>query len=229
MPEQKVMQVDLIIKQIQDKLRDGSLKPGEKIPSERILAEQCNTTRGYIRKALQKLEHYGVLEIIPQKGIYIPLIKPVTLDALINNILTFKEHDIANLIETRTNLEIFSAKLAAQRGDANDMERLKNLHEQFILAYKEGRSTLEEDHLFHLSIAKATKNSVLESLITLITPEIIAMNRDFKENYHVVIKNSILEHEKILEGILLKDPQKASIAMAEHMENSKERRIDPSQ
>lgn len=225
MSQQKTNQIDLIIKQIQDQLRDGSLKPGEKIPSERVLAQQCNTSRGYIRKALQKLEHYGVLEIRPQKGIYIPRIKPVTLDALINNILSFTEHDIVNLMETRTNLEVFAASLAAKRSDSSDLQNIRKSHENFIEAFNEGRATLEEDHLFHLSIAKATKNPVLESLITLITPEIISMNRNFKENYTVVVKNSINEHEKIMEGIESKDPERASAAMEEHMKNSRKRRI----
>ena len=228
MSEHKQFQVDNIIKQLQEKLREGTLKPGEKIPSERVLADEFNTTRGYIRKAIQRLEHYGVLEVFPQKGIYIPLIKPVTLDALINNILNFNDHDIASLLETRSNLEIFAARLAANRGSESDFEMIQKSHIEFIASYKEGNSTLEEDHLFHLSIAKATKNSVLESLITLITPEIIAMNRNFKEDYSVVVKNSINEHASIVEAILAKDAEQAARMMAIHMEKSQTRRMNPS-
>jgi len=228
MSEQKISQVDIIITHLQAKLRDGTLKPGEKIPSERILAEELHTTRGYIRKAIQRLEHYGVLEVVPQKGIYLPLIKPVTLDALINNILNFNEHDIISLLETRANLEIFAARLAATRGSDEDFKNIKNSHEQFIVSYQEGNSTLEEDHLFHLSIAKATQNSVLESLITLITPEIIAMNRNFKENYSVVVKKSIEEHAAIVDSILARDANQAAHMMAIHMEESQKRRMNPS-
>ena len=142
MPEQKVMQVDLIIKQIQDKLRDGSLKPGEKIPSERILAEQCNTTRGYIRKALQKLEHYGVLEIIPQKGIYIPLIKPVTLDALINNMKNELEILTKNLAtassdeETKEPKESFEEKIKSICAKYNLSDREADILQHIVYGYK---------------------------------------------------------------------------------------------
>ncbi len=228
MSDPKNSQVDTIIKQLQEKLRDGSLKPGEKIPSERVLADEFNTTRGYIRKAIARLEHYGVLEVAPQKGIYIPLIQPVTLDALINNILNFNDHDILSLLETRSNLEIFSARLAATRGNDADFNIIKKSHDEFIASYEEGNSTLEEDHLFHLAIAKATKNSVLESLITLVTPEIIAMNRNFKEDYSVVVKNSINEHASIVDAILAKDAQQAAHMMAIHMEKSQMRRMNPS-
>ena len=63
--------VDVIIHELQRMLRAETIKPGGKIPSERMLAERLKTSRGYVRKALQKLEFYGVLEIRPQKGIYL--------------------------------------------------------------------------------------------------------------------------------------------------------------
>ncbi|NQT58485.1 MAG: FadR family transcriptional regulator [Bacteroidetes bacterium] len=219
-------QVDNIIQKLQEMLREGVLESGKKIPSERVLAERFRTTRGYVRKALQKLEFYGVLKIVPQKGIYVSSIRPNALDVLMTNVLTVDIHDMPSLIETRSNLEIFSANLAAERGDAKDFQRIEEAHNEFIKAYENDKPTLEEDHLFHLAIVKASKNTVLQTLITLITPEIIAMNKDFKENMKEMHKKSLYEHKAILKSLLARDPAASAEAMSQHMMQSRSRRLD---
>ncbi|WP_319416976.1 FadR/GntR family transcriptional regulator [Marispirochaeta aestuarii] len=219
--------VDVIIHELQRMLRAETIKPGGKIPSERMLAERLKTSRGYVRKALQKLEFYGVLEIRPQKGIYLSGMRPIALDALITNIRNFDAFALEDLIETRSYLEIFSARLAAERGDSEDHTRIAQANEDFQQAFKLKRSTLEEDHLFHLAIVKASKNKVLESLITQITPEIIAMNKNFKEDQNLVFKSSLHEHEDVLKNILNRNPAGAAAAMENHMKQSRIRRLDP--
>ncbi|ORC35173.1 hypothetical protein B4O97_10625 [Marispirochaeta aestuarii] len=219
--------VDVIIHELQRMLRAETIKPGGKIPSERMLAERLKTSRGYVRKALQKLEFYGVLEIRPQKGIYLSGMRPIALDALITNIRNFDAFALEDLIETRSYLEIFSARLAAERGDSEDHTRIAQANEDFQQAFKLKRSTLEEDHLFHLAIVKASKNKVLESLITQITPEIIAMNKNFKEDQNLVFKSSLHEHEDVLKNILNRNPAGAAAAMENHMMQSRIRRLDP--
>ncbi len=225
MGEQKEHPVDRILRKIQDMIHKGAISSGSRMPSERVLAEELNTTRGYVRIALQRLEHYGVLTIVPQKGIYVSPIKSITLESIINNILRFKAHEIADLMETRKPLEIEAARLAAIRGTEKDIAEIVQAHRNFEQAYRAGQTTLEEDHLFHLAIAKAAGNTVLESLITLITPEIISMNKDFVEEYEIVKKHSLDEHLAIVESIEQKDPEAASLAMSVHMDNSIERRV----
>ncbi len=220
--------VDIIIHEIQQLLRNETFQPGMKIPSERVLAERFSTTRGYVRKALQKLEFYGVLEIRPQKGIYISAIRPMALDALITNILNFDAFDLEDLMEARTNLEIFSSRLAALRGTEEDLLRIREAHRAFEEAFEASRYTLEEDHLFHLAIVKASGNKVLQSLITQITPEIIAVNKHFKEDPDKVLKNSLKEHKRILNAIIRGDAVEAAAAMEAHMDASRERRLDTS-
>ncbi|WP_319561980.1 FadR/GntR family transcriptional regulator [Marispirochaeta sp.] len=219
--------VDVIIQELQKMLRAETIKPGGKIPSERILTDKLKTSRGYVRKALQKLEFYGVLEIRPQRGIYLSGMRPIALDALITNIRNFDAFTMEDLIETRSYLEIFSARLAAERGDSGDYARITKANEDFQQAFKLKSSTLEEDHLFHLAIVKASKNKVLESLITQITPEIIAMNKNFKEDQNLVFKNSLHEHEDVLKNILDRNPEGAAAAMENHMSESRSRRLDP--
>ena len=61
----------LIIAEIKSLINLKNLEPGEKLPSERLLAERLGVTRGSIRNAIQKLEFYGLLKSMPQSGTFI--------------------------------------------------------------------------------------------------------------------------------------------------------------
>jgi GntR family transcriptional repressor for pyruvate dehydrogenase complex len=58
-----------VLEHIQVLLNSGSLKPGDRLPSERQLSESFNVTRGYVRKALQRLEYYGLVRTFPSAGL----------------------------------------------------------------------------------------------------------------------------------------------------------------
>jgi len=214
-----------VINHIRSLIADGTYKPGMRLPSERIMAGTMNTTRGYIRKALQRLELYGIVEIRPQSGVYIVEMGTIALDGLISNILTMNPRTIVDFIETRSQLESFSAKLAAERADESHRIAIVKAHEAYIRAFHLDEKTLEMDHLFHLAIVRASGNSVLQSLITLLTPDIIALNRDFVEEHSGNYRNTPEEHQKIVDAILARDSDTASAAMSAHMKASRIRRI----
>ena len=214
-----------VIDHIRSLIADGTYKPGMRLPSERIMAETMNTTRGYIRRALQRLELYGIVDIRPQSGVYIAEMGMIALDSLISNILTMTPKTVVDFIETRSHLEAFSAKLAAERAD--DFHRLAIIqaHDAYIRAFHLDEKTLETDHLFHLAIVRASANSVLQSLIAILTPDIIALNRNFVEEHNGNYRKTPEEHQKIVDAILRRDSKAASAAMSAHMKASRIRRI----
>ena len=214
-----------VIDHIRSLIADGTYKPGMRLPSERVLADTMHTTRGYIRKALQRLELYGVITIRPQSGIYIAEMGAAALDGLISNILTMDPQTVWDFIETRSHLEILSAGLAAERANEENLENIRIAHRNFINAFEKGKKTLETDHLFHLAIVKASENRVLQSLISLLTPDIIALNRDFVEKDQVNNRNTPEEHQRIVDSIESGEPDAASAAMSRHMDASRIRRM----
>ena len=60
--------VDLIISQINNLIKSGALKPGDRLPSERKLAEHLGVTRTQVRDAINKLQFYGIVRVNPQSG-----------------------------------------------------------------------------------------------------------------------------------------------------------------
>ena len=62
---------DIIIRSIRQHLLNGEMKPGDRLPAERKLAEEYGVSRNYVREALKALEGYGIVETRPQSGTFI--------------------------------------------------------------------------------------------------------------------------------------------------------------
>ena len=207
---------DFIITKIQELINYKNLEPGDKLPSERMLAEKFGVSRSNLREAIQKLEFYGLLISNPQSGTFVAKIGQVAMNGMIDDILRLEDSDFRSLVETRILLELKTVRLAATRRTEKD---LKNM-EEALSAYKKkvlnGEDAVQEDLLFHLAIAEASGNSTMNTLMLLITPEIIT---NF-EKHHVCDKNQaflgIQEHRDIYEAIKKGDTQLAKAKMKTH-------------
>ena len=206
----------LIISEIKLLINKKNLEPGEKLPSERLLAERIGVTRGSIRNAIQKLEYYGLLKSMPQSGTFISNLGRAALNGMIDQILNLPEPDFKSLVETRIFLEIKSVRFTAARHTSEDLKHIEQALENYRSKTLAGEESVEEDLLFHLAIAQASHNPSLNQLMLSITPQIIT---DF-EKYHVcksdMALNAIKEHEAIVDAIRTKDPDEAELMMKEH-------------
>ncbi|WP_117885778.1 FadR/GntR family transcriptional regulator [Aureibaculum luteum] len=205
-----------IISKIRDLINYKNLEPGEKLPSERMLSEKFDVSRSSIREAIQKLEFYGLLKSIPQSGTFVANIGTIGMNGMIDGILSLKDPDFKSLVQTRILLELETARLAATTRNKKDLEQIKEALDAFNEKVLKGEDAVQEDLLFHLAIAQASGNSTLNSLMLIITPEIIT---NF-EKYHVCDKNQaflgIQEHTNIYEAIKNKKPQVAKQKMKDH-------------
>ncbi len=205
-----------IISQIRDLINYKNLEPGDKLPSERTLSEKFNVSRSNIREAIQKLEFYGLLCSIPQSGTFVANIGVTALNGMIEDILRLDEPDFRSLVETRILLELKTAGLAALRRDENDLKLMKDALDAYNDKVMKGEDAVQEDLLFHLAIARASKNSSMNILMLMITPGIIT---NF-EKHHVCDASQtflgIQEHIDIYEAIKNKDPKLAKEKMKEH-------------
>lgn len=205
-----------IIAKIKEFIEYKNLEPGDKLPSERMLSEKFSVSRSNIREAIQKLEFYGILKSRPQSGTFIANIGRVAMLGMLDDILNLVEPDFKSLVETRILLELKTVRLAALRRTEEDLEKLAATLEAYKTKVLNGDDAVEEDLLFHLAIAKASKNSTMNTFMLTITPEIIT---NF-EKYHVCDSNlsfeGIKEHEDIFNAIKLQDPALAKAKMKTH-------------
>ncbi|MFD2588707.1 FadR/GntR family transcriptional regulator [Croceitalea marina] len=205
-----------IIAKLRDLIEYKNLEPGDKLPSERMLSEKFGVSRSNIREAIQKLEFYGILYSKPQSGTFIADIGRVAMSGMMEDILGLEEPDFKSLVETRILLELKTVRLAALRRTEEDLEALQSALNAYKKKVLNKEDALEEDLLFHLAIAKASKNSSMNTFMLIITPEIIT---NF-EKYHVCDSNQsfkgIQEHEDIFMAIKDQNPKRAKEMMKVH-------------
>jgi len=211
--------VDKIIKQIRNLITSGQLNSGDRLPSERQLASTLGVSRSYVRDAIRKLEFYGILRTMPQSGTVISGMGITALEGLITDVLAIEEADFASLVETRVILEINAATLAAKKRTSEDIIALRNALSAYETKLSETQQATEEDLLFHLTIAEASKNKVLKSLMLIITPDILKNYAELKVCNSITVQKTIQEHRDILEYIVKQDVQGVKNAMKKHLQD----------
>ncbi|WP_163397726.1 FadR/GntR family transcriptional regulator [Flavobacterium fluviatile] len=211
--------INTIIAQIRDYMNYKNLEPGDKLPSERMLSDKFNVSRNSVRDAIQKLEFYGILNSMPQSGTFVANIGVIAMNGIIEDILRLEESDFKSLVETRILLELKTVRLACIRRTQDDLKKMKLALDAYSEKAMNGEEAVQEDLLFHLAIAKASGNSTINTLMLIITPEIIT---NF-EKYHVCDENQavkgIEEHLNIYNAIKDQNPTLAKQKMKEHFKS----------
>lgn len=211
--------VDAIIQQIKQLITLGKLKPGDRLPAERVLAESFGVGRGYVREAIMKLEFFGLLKTSPQSGTYVAGLSIKILDSLLTDVINLNKEDFGALLEARYFLEIMAVTIAAERRTDADIEALHLALEEHQKNVEQGYNAFEDDMLFHLKIAAATKNKVIESMMLIIVPDLIKYIVENKSCGVDRSNKAIEEHKNILDAIILKDVAAAKKAMHLHLED----------
>lgn len=158
---------DRIISQIQE----GQYRAGDRLPTERELAEQLGVGRTSVREGLRFLEKLGVLEIRQGMG---TVVRSLSLGEVfehlvpVQTIIELPDRDVRDIMHVRRVLEAESAQLAAQHATDRQLGRLEELLHGMAASLEKPRDYLEMDLEFHVVVAEAASNPVLAQLVNLI-------------------------------------------------------------
>lgn len=208
---------ELIIKEIRRLLNNGDLKPGDRLPAERKLAEQFEVSRTHVREAIKKLEFYGVVKTLPQSGTIIAGMEISALDGLISDMLKLDNYDFFSLVEMRVILEREAARLCAMRRTEQDITELEQALAEYIEVMDDDKLSVEKDFIFHRKIASASKNMVLKSMLLIITPDILNIYNKQKVCDNVK-SHTKEEHIELVKFIKNGDTEKAGELMEKHLQ-----------
>lgn len=160
---------DQIVEHFEQQVMGNLLRPGDRLPPERDLSERFHVSRTVVREAIKALHEKGLVGIRPGSGTYIV---PVEGQAVLNSMTLYvKTQRVAlhNLIEARHLLEPEIAALAAQRAEAEDLEKMHQLLEEMDQHLDSAEEFVNADVGFHLALAEATHNPVLPIFIQSIS------------------------------------------------------------
>ena len=211
-----------VIDQIMDLVKRSELKPGDKLPPERELAEKLSISRNSLREAFRVLESRGLIKSKAGGGRYIREIRKNGYSNTENIILSLEKSSILELLEARELFEVKIAKIAAQRATIEDTELieqvLNKMNEEEELKY--GKET-ESDTEFHLAIAKASHNFVFTNIIRLHL-DLLKGTREKTQQIPGRREERWREHQAILQAIKEHSTKKAGEAMLKHLRNVRE-------
>jgi len=211
-----------VIDQIMDLVKRSELKPGDKLPPERELAEKLSISRNSLREAFRVLESRGLIKSKAGGGRYIREIRKNGYSNTENIILSLEKSSILELLEARELFEVKIVKIAAQRATIEDTELieqvLNKMSEEEELKY--GKET-ESDTEFHLAVAKASHNFVFTNIIRLHL-DLLKGTREKTQQIPGRREERWREHQAILQAIKEHDTKKAGEAMLKHLRNVRE-------
>lgn len=203
-------------------LLSGGFAPGQRIPSERQLAEALSTGRSTVREAIKSLSLLGLLEQRVGDGTYLSRSSSDLLPQVIEWGLLLGERPLEDLVEARFHLEVLLAGLAAQRRSPEQLGRLRELAAMMRGAGDDFGRYVEADIAFHLQLAEASGNTVLAGVLgnvqSLLQAWASRVIRTAGET-----RTSLAMHEPILEAVEDGDAEKARQAMLAHMERATRR------
>ncbi|WP_378953924.1 FadR/GntR family transcriptional regulator [Pelosinus sp. sgz500959] len=209
-----------VIEQVKKLIIDGKLQPGDKLLSERELAEKLGVSRASIREAFSALEMMGILTIRPGEGSFV---RQVSYEGMFEPLSFLLQVDIDNvmqLLEVRKILEVEIATLAATRATPEDIELIRHALNNMVDEVNVGEIGDIADAEFHFAVVKAAHNPILMTLINTIS-ELMANTVRFSRRKIFMVENmpTMLydSHCLIFQAIVNKEPKKAGSLMYDHL------------
>lgn len=200
----------------------GDLDPGTRLPPERQLASALGVGRSAIREALAALEILGIVDVRPGSGTYLRGTASELLPQTLSWGLMIGERSTDQLMELRAGLESYSARLAAERISA---EQIDALHES-IEGMREGFEDLDTfvtaDAAFHAVLGAAAQNPIVTDLLA-VSRQLLRVYNDRSVHEAEDMRIALEEHTAILKALEAHDGDRGASAMIAHMATARAR------
>ncbi|WP_338664512.1 FadR/GntR family transcriptional regulator [Pararoseomonas sp. SCSIO 73927] len=196
------------------------LEPGDRLPSERELAERFGASRGAVREALAVLEALRIIERRPNSGIYLrPVERQGSIEAIVLQAelgIPLTEAEVHEVVELRRILEMQAVRLAAERRLAEDVARLDEILARTDAVIAAAGNPADEDAAFHLAMVEATGNHVFLRVVNAF----YLMSRNRRRAYFADGSRAPLsqrQHRAMRDAVAAGDPDGAEAAMGGHL------------
>ncbi len=218
---------DRLYTQVADELQalivDQQIKSGEKLPSERKLAESLGVSRTVVREAIRVLSDRGLLRIKPGCGTFVQDMRPQKASAQFELFLKLNKSPRATqeLFEVRRPIEGQMAYLAAQRATEQDKQKLGQLVDMMARSLDDPEGYTDADVAFHTALASATQNSLFPLLLQPIT-EMLKAAMLLSQNVADASRLGLGFHQELLAALIRGDSEGARRVMLDHLDNAEQ-------
>jgi GntR family transcriptional regulator, transcriptional repressor for pyruvate dehydrogenase complex len=216
--------VKAVIDEIIYQIREGNLKPGEKLDSQRTLAKKLNVGMGVVREAIQSLYLANIVDIKPGKGVYAT---NMSIESLMNPaqvvlpIFNRSKKEFIDFWNARMILERGAVPYIIRNIKVEDITEFEKLLDEISRILKENQTEplALKDLKFHNTLINITNNDALINMYKFIN-ELLIEGFESKNAIKSYAERAHREHAEILEAIKNKDEKKLDSLLKEHLDNS---------
>jgi GntR family transcriptional repressor for pyruvate dehydrogenase complex len=210
---------EIIVEQIRLLMRQGQLKPGDRLPPERDLCERFGVSRVTVREALRMLESAGLVEIRvgARGGAFVTAPTSNRVGEGLADLLTLSVISAADVTEVRMILEVGIVPLVCERATEDDITALEKICERSEAALRDGDYTMDLSQEFHSRVAQCTHNPALEMMLESFSGPILMSLREAREVAPEMGQLGTKEHEQFIEAVRRRDCDEAARIMREHL------------
>ena len=223
-PVQRIRTYEQVMAQIEQRILDGRLKAGDKLPSERELAQSLGVSRPSLREAMRVLEALGLVDIRvgggPDGGAVLVQSPGAGMVNLLKLQIALAHFSWEDVLETRLTLEVWSVEEAAYRANEDDHRELAAILDRMDDPSIDSAEFNRLDAAFHVRIAESTGNALtahfMGSLRTAIHRQMVEVYAGL-DDWRETAKTVRTEHREILQAIVDRDGPRAAAGVRNHI------------
>ena len=222
-PSRQTRAFEDVVRQIQEAILKGSLKPGARLPAERQLQDTFQVSRGTLREALRTLEQKGLITIKTGTagGAIVRAVDTKLVSESLDLLLRYQKISLKELAEFREAVEGVVASKAARKATRQDVRTLRALVRS-IRGYLDADSfdwsgVVREDNRFHFHLARIAGNRIFESIVQTIYENISPYFERFLSHERGLMERNYQDLCRILEAVEKRDPDAARLLVQRHV------------
>ncbi|TDE08349.1 FadR/GntR family transcriptional regulator [Jiangella asiatica] len=208
--------VSEVARRLLDLFTSGAVAPGSRLPPERQLAATLGVGRSAVREALAALEILGIVDVRAGSGTYLRGAVSDLLPQTLRWGLLVGERNTAELLELRSGLEIYVARLAASRADASQLDAIGEHLERMRSSVGDLDAFARADRDFHQALADAAGNATLIDVLHVVR-SLLQVYADRAVHDDEQARVALDEHDAVFRALRDGDEDAAASAMAVHM------------
>lgn len=213
---------ELVVAHIRRLIDGGRLKPGDRLPAERELAQQVGVSRPSVRAGLRALAAMGVVQSRHGAGTFIRSGPPSLDSEPLSFLAALHGFTRDQMFEARRVLEVGVAGLAAERATGEHLAAIAEEMTGLFASLDDPLAFLRHDIRFHRAVATAAGNPILASLVEMVSALFYAQRRKTAERARD-LRESADMHRAIYNALRAHDVERARHAMNEHLVTSLQR------
>ena len=211
----------LVYEELLRQIKERKWAEGEKLPSENELRLEMGVSRISIREAMQKLTALGIVETRQGEGSFLKRVTSDTYKDIMFPMFMINKNSLEEILEYRMVMEVGATEIAAQRITDKELEQLEEIVERMEANDTDIKRFAHDDILFHMAIARATKNQMIIN-VSLFMQDLLAASMESIVEV-LGMHDGKYYHRRILEEFRKGEREQVVQTMREHVAKTVDR------